>query len=105
MRVNSYNADNAPLSDIQSEIDAIDNVCYEIWHLAYMSPERIRMSAKLYDRIATEMENQRVTGVCVHGKSLNIRNVTVSRTCNLFGAPWKIVVTPVNNKGDKRWRE
>lgn len=105
MTVNSYNAHEAPLDDVQAEIDAIDNVCYEIWHLTYMSPERIRMSAKLYDRIVIELERQRVTRVCVRGKSLNIRNVTVSRTGNLSGAPWKVIVTPVNNKGDKRWRE
>lgn len=104
MTLDSHNAHEAPLDAVQKEIKAIDTVCYEIFHLTYMAPERIRMCARLYDRIASELDENRVAYVSRRGKSLSIHRTTVTRTASMSGAPWKIIVTPVNNKGDRRWR-
>lgn len=103
MSFDAYHVDDATDAAIQKEIDAIFETCWSINHLTYIAAERVRMCGALVGRI----QRGKFANVTIKGRKMWIGTkqtglTTVTQT-NALTCPWKVIATPVSNKGDRRW--
>lgn len=117
MLVTAYNALEVENKDIMEEVIDINETCYNICHLRYITVTNIHMSERMCQRIRDLVaENycyrQRISDLIeVKGKYLYLKvdgsttkiKIQEKSSC-ISPRPWWLTVSPIVNKGDRVFR-
>ena len=114
MLVTGYNALEVDDDDILQEVIDINETCYNICHLRYITVTNIHMSKRLCQRVRDLVSRNYFRGQSIRelietkGNFLYLKldgsetKIKIQEKCgNLTLRPWWLTVSPIVNKGDR----
>ena len=117
MLVTGYNALEVDDNDIMEEVVDINETCYNICHLRYITVTNIHICVRMCNRIRDLVSRDYFYGrkitelIEVKGKFLYLkldggstRIKIQEKYSSLTARPWWLTVSPIVNKGDRTFR-
>ena len=119
MLVTAYNALKVEAKDVMEEVVSLNETCYNICNLRYITVTNIHMGERLFKRIRDMVKNDYFYGrhitelIEVKGKFLYLKvdggkpkiKIHEKYGGTLTARPWWLTVSPIVNKGDRTFRE
>ena len=118
MLVTAYNALQVEDKDIMEEVIGINETCFNILHLRYVTVTNIHMGERVCKRIRDLVAKeyfygQKITELIeVKGRNLYLKvdggkpkiKIQEKYGGTLTARPWSLTVSPIINKGDRNFR-
>lgn len=117
MLVTAFNALEVEDKDIMEEVIGINETCYNICHLRYITVTSIHMSERMCQRIrdlvtGNYFYRQSISELIeIKGKYLYLKldgsttKIKIQEKISCISPrPWWLTVSPINNKGDRTFR-